>query len=194
MEEQYAGNLSANEIEQSYNGGEIVPIYTSDQLEKVGSGETVYVAEAGKIYTFTDDKSYLFYGQSEDLTDILNELIDKKISQSEVGSSTGKSTLLWENELESGSGIMSYEITVENLNKYKYLYMENYFYDDDTQRWEVSAVGTLFIPTQILIENSDVYHGVSKYECLRYVERDNLSINMEKSYSSRTKMKLYGIE
>lgn len=114
--------MGANEIEQSYNGGDIIPIYTSDQLEKVGSGESVYVAETGKIYTFSDDKSYLFYGQSEDLTAILNELIDQRLSGL-TGSSTGKSTLLWENP-NSSNEQKEETIEVENLNKYKYIFIE----------------------------------------------------------------------
>ena len=131
------------------------------------------------------------------LNNIDKYLENGKIDSSEnvnTSTSSGKSTLLWENELEIGPEIMNYEITVEDFHKYKYIYMENYFYDDDTKKWKVSGVGTSFIPTQILIENRDISHGISNSECLRYVEKNKLSINMTKSTLHRVKMKIYGIE
>ena len=124
--------MSINEIAQSYEGGDIVPIYTAEQLEKVGTGETAYVAETGKIYTFEDDKSYLFYGQSEDLTKILNDLIDERLGTSS-GTTTGTKTLLWEKELAAGeysTETIIEEINVENLSKYKQLFIELIYPED----------------------------------------------------------------
>ena len=124
--------MSINEIAQSYEGGDIVPIYTAEQLEKVGTGETAYIAETGKIYTFEDDKSYLFYGQSEDLTKILNDLIDERLGTSS-GTTTGTKTLLWEKELAAGeysTETIIEEINVENLSKYKQLFIELIYPED----------------------------------------------------------------
>lgn len=120
--------MSINEIAQSYEGGDIVPIYTSEQLEKVGTGETAYVAETGKIYTFEDDKSYLFYGQSEDLTKILNDLIEEKLGTSS-GTTTVTKTLLWEREIPRNDNADEVikeerEIEVKNLSEYKQLIIE----------------------------------------------------------------------
>ena len=199
MEEQYAGNLSANEIEQSYNGGEIVPIYTSDQLEKVGSGETVYVAETGKIYTFSDDKSYLFYGQSEDLTAILNELIDQRLSEL-TGSSTGKSTLLWEKELDTSASTNEYietTIQVEALDKYKHIYFSAMVQSEEFGEWsplaELGASG--YIPMQIIKENNDLYYGPAFTLRAKYIDSSNLGINyVDINYGHAVKYQIYGVE
>ena len=183
--------MGANEIEQSYNGGDIIPIYTSDQLEKVGSGESVYVAETGKIYTFSDDKSYLFYGQSEDLTAILNELIDQRLSEL-TGSSTGKSTLLWEYETTSGSSTVYNEITlqVENLDKYKYLYIE--IHQNNNEEW-IPMSNASFVPMHVLKEDNSNYHGAAKMFSIKYVD-NNLNIQYMEHNSITHKYKLYGIE
>lgn len=69
------------ELAQSYNGGDIVPIYTSEQLAKVGTGETAYSSETGKVYTFSDDKTYMFYGESEDITDVINRIVSNVVNE-----------------------------------------------------------------------------------------------------------------
>ena len=58
-----------------------MPIYTSEQLAKVGTGETAYSAETGKVYTFSDDKTYMFYGESEDITDVINRIVDERVNE-----------------------------------------------------------------------------------------------------------------
>lgn len=127
------------------------------------------------------------------MTAILNELIDQRLSGL-TGSSTGKSTLLWEKELESGSQeIMEETFQVEDLDKYKFLYMETYFYDNETKKWNVSGEGTSFIPMQIIINNRDIYHGLLDFN-IRYIDKNNLSVNFSKSYSYLTKNKIYGVE
>lgn len=76
IEENYKNEeVTEEEIYQQYDGGDIIPIYTPEQFAKVGSGETAYSAETGKVYTFTTDKTYMFYGQSEDLTDVIQNSI-----------------------------------------------------------------------------------------------------------------------
>ena len=67
-------NVTAEELYKSYDGGDVIPIYTPEQFAKVGSGEEVYVKETGKFYTFSIDKTYMFYGVPEDLTNLLNQL------------------------------------------------------------------------------------------------------------------------
>ena len=58
-----------------------MPIYTSEQLAKVGTGETAYSAETGKVYTFSDNKTYMFYGESEDITDVINRIVDERVNK-----------------------------------------------------------------------------------------------------------------
>ena len=75
IEENYNNsNVTAEELYKSYDGGDVIPIYTPEQFAKVGSGEEVYVRETGKFYTFSIDKTYMFYGVPEDLTNLLNKL------------------------------------------------------------------------------------------------------------------------
>ncbi len=71
--------LQEEELYKQYEGGDIVPVYTPQQFEKVGSGEEVYVAEEGKIYTYSTDKTYMFYGIAEDLTETLRDQIREEI-------------------------------------------------------------------------------------------------------------------
>ena len=58
-----------------------MPIYTSEQLAKVGTGEKAYSAETGKVYTFSDDKTYMFYGASEDITDVIKSIVSDAVNE-----------------------------------------------------------------------------------------------------------------
>lgn len=58
-----------------------MPIYTSEQLAKVGTGETAYSAETGKVYTFSDDKTYMFYGESEDISDVIKNIVSDAVNE-----------------------------------------------------------------------------------------------------------------
>lgn len=90
IEEQYQNSeLTANDLYQEYDGGDIVPIYTPQQFAKVGSGEEVYVAQTGKFYTFSIDKTYMFYGVPEDLDLLLSELKEEIKSEIKIELGTG---------------------------------------------------------------------------------------------------------
>ena len=169
--------MSINEIAQSYEGGDIVPIYTSEQLEKVGTGETAYVAETGKIYTFEDDKSYLFYGQSEDLTKILNDLIDKRLT-------SGTKTLLWEMQTTNNYSTVENEINIEDLSKYRQLYVEG---------TNGSVIYYNYINIKDLQENTGVYLGIGAdyIPMVKYTSENKVTIRY---YSAGITYKLYGIE
>ena len=180
--------LSINEIAQSYEGGDIVPIYTAEQLEKVGTGETAYVAETGKIYTFEDDKSYLFYGQSEDLTKILNDLIDERLGTSS-GTTTGTKTLLWETEITSSDYSEEEEINVENLSKYKQLFIECI---DEYDKYILFD----YVSIDYMKENIGYYilPGLTP-NYLKYINENTLSIgNYGGKVSNPITYRIYGIE
>ena len=82
-------NVTAEELYKSYDGGDVIPIYTPEQFAKVGSGEEVYVKETGKFYTFSIDKTYMFYGVPEDLTNLLNKLKQEIKNEVKVEIGTG---------------------------------------------------------------------------------------------------------
>ena len=199
--------LSINEIAQSYEGGDIVPIYTAEQLEKVGTGETAYVAETGKIYTFEDDKSYLFYGQSEDLTKILNDLIDERLGTSS-GTTTGTKTLLWEREIprnDNADEIIAEEreIEVKNLSEYKQLIIEieigitnrNMETDIDTKMIEHE-----YLDIEYMKENNEnyitpSYTGLGASVAIKYINENTLNIvDPSETRMMNVTYRIYGIE
>lgn len=56
-------------VEEIYNDfigtDEYIPIYTAEQLKKVGTGENVYISEIGKYYTFDLDSNYILKNNIE---------------------------------------------------------------------------------------------------------------------------------
>ena len=57
---QIYNSVSAEQAYNSYFGDNVVPIYTVDQLLKIGSGDSIQINEAGgKIYTFSKDATYV---------------------------------------------------------------------------------------------------------------------------------------
>lgn len=81
--------VTAEELYQHYDGGDIIPIYTPQQFAKVGSGEEVWVAETGKFYTFSIDKTYMFYGVPEDLELLLSTLKEEIKNELKIELGTG---------------------------------------------------------------------------------------------------------
>ena len=72
LEKQITGQIQdsyqedANTVYNSYFGGEVVPIYTAEQLLKIGSGEKIRINEEnGKIYTFSKDATYVLKNNLE---------------------------------------------------------------------------------------------------------------------------------
>lgn len=58
-----------NNIEEIYNNfigtDENIPIYTAEQLKKIGSGESIYISEVKKYYTFNLDSNYMLKNNIE---------------------------------------------------------------------------------------------------------------------------------
>ena len=72
LEKQITGQIQdsyqedANTVYNSYFGGEVVPIYTAEQLLKIGTGEKIRINEEnGKIYTFSKDATYVLKNNLE---------------------------------------------------------------------------------------------------------------------------------
>lgn len=67
IKETYEQDLdNVNEIYNSFVGTEeYIPIYTAEQLKKVGTSESVYVAEVGKYYTFNLNSKYILKNNIE---------------------------------------------------------------------------------------------------------------------------------
>ena len=67
------GNASEYDEYKSYFDGEIVPIYSAEELKKVGSGEKIAISkENGKIYTFSDTATYVLKNDIK-VSSFLNE-------------------------------------------------------------------------------------------------------------------------
>lgn len=67
IKETYEQDL--DNIEEIYNNfvgtEEYIPIYTAEQLKKVGTGESVYISEVGKYYTFNLNSKYILKNNIE---------------------------------------------------------------------------------------------------------------------------------
>ena len=82
MEQEYnSSTQTAEDLYQSFLGGEIVPVYTAEQFAKVGTGEQLYVEQTGKIYTFGTEQTYMFYGIAEDLTNKIRSELKAKMKE-----------------------------------------------------------------------------------------------------------------
>ena len=56
----YETDTAQNAYDSFFTSADVIPIYTEDQLLKIGSNENVYIKEAGgKYYTFADDATYV---------------------------------------------------------------------------------------------------------------------------------------
>lgn len=69
IKEIYEKNINDEKLEEIYNDfigkDENIPIYTAEQLQKVGSGENVYISEVGKYYTFNLNSNYILKNNIE---------------------------------------------------------------------------------------------------------------------------------
>lgn len=190
IEKSYSKGENAAELYASYEGGDIVPIYTPEQFAKVGTGETVYVAETGKIYTFSTDKTYMFYGQSEDITEIINKIIDERLNSSP---SEEKATLLWEKISGNSYDTIKEEITVENLQQYKRLLVQ---VQDvvGTSQGSDQVMMYEYLDIKDIKKNVGVYmvKGSEYIPMIKYINETTLGILY--SDMQNCKFELYGIE
>ena len=190
IETSYSKGENAAELYASYEGGDIVPIYTPEQFAKVGTGETVYVAETGKIYTFSTDKTYMFYGQSEDITEIINKIIDERLNSSP---SEEKATLLWEKISGNSYNAIKEEITVENLQQYKRLLVHAQGVVETSQGSD-QVMMYEYLDIKDIKKNVGVYmvNGSEYIPMIKYINETTLGILY--SDMKNYKFELYGIE
>lgn len=190
IEKSYSKGENAAELYASYEGGDIVPIYTPEQFAKVGTGETVYVAETGKIYTFSTDKTYMFYGQSEDITEIINKIIDERLNSSP---SEEKATLLWEKISGNSYNTIKEEITVENLQQYKRLLVQVQGVVETSQGSDQGMMYE-YLDIKDIKKNVGVYmvNGSNYIPMIKYINETTLGILY--SDVQNYKFELYGIE
>ena len=69
----YLNGENENMIAAQYVGGDIIPIYTEEQIKKIGSGDNIYID--GKNYIFSTQKTYLLQNDI-----VFNETNDNKFS------------------------------------------------------------------------------------------------------------------
>ena len=120
VEKQYNDTqLVAEDLYLAYDGGDIVPVYTPEQFAMVGTGEEVFVEQTGKIYTFSADKTYLFYGAADDfatlLTTLKNQVKIELAVASEVVTAVAESVTLYEGVNNNLEKYFAYTENEDNL-------------------------------------------------------------------------------
>lgn len=74
--------INSKTDERRYRKEEIIPVYTEEQLLKMGTGESVYVEEENKTYTYDTGLRYEYKNTIEmqsDYTDTLNKISNGQI-------------------------------------------------------------------------------------------------------------------
>lgn len=109
----YDNSESITDIYNSYFADEVIPIYTVEQLLKIGTGDNIVIKEAGnKIYNFGQDGIYMLMNDLEfDVADYQDEL------------NNGDWIPLGDQEGLDFEG-NNREITVEHFNNFKRIYTE----------------------------------------------------------------------
>ena len=117
----YSRGLSAEEIkinskadERRYKQENIIPVYTAEQLQKVGSGESVYVEQENKTYVYNNGAKYEYKNNIDTNTDYT--VIADKINKGEIFIKIN------ENEIKNGDNYYKYnsQYTIAT-NKYGYV-------------------------------------------------------------------------
>lgn len=199
IEENYSGEQSAGELADSYEGGEIIPIYTPEQFSRVGTGETAYVAETGKVYTYSADKTYMFYGQAEDITNVVNQIIEDKMANSSTSGSSGKATLLWDSNPGGATTDTSKigNITVDNLSKYKKIYMCCDYSRDSGNSWITGVISAqIYCPIEEFTADTSKMWLFNEVSYIQYRSDTSIYVNViiSDGTSEVFRYKIYGIE
>ena len=166
IEEQYNDtNLTSKDLYLQYDGGDIVPVYTPEQFTKVGSGEEVYVEQTGKIYTFSTDKTYMFYGAPEDFNNLLvtmQENVKEQIRISLVGeavTATAMDVSVLEGEDHKLSEYFSYNETEEDAIA-SVVYTDTCHADENVTNTKYLAEGTHKIKCTVTKTSGTVSNAV----------------------------------
>ena len=146
------------------------------------------------------------YNNSVEKEQILINNVDKYLENGEIDSSenvntstsSGKSTLLWEKEVEpaENTAINEETIQLENLDKYKYIFLSVHRWEDAVGEWiTIDFTNTaVLIPIDIIKENTDTNYGPSSVFLLKYIAENNFKV-MYLSYSEISmKLQIYGVE
>ena len=144
------------------------------------------------------------YNNSVEKEQMLINNVDKYLENGEIDSSenvntstsSGKSTLLWEKEVEpaENTAINEETIQLENLDKYKYIFLSVHRWEDG--EWiPIDFTNTaVLIPIDIIKENTDTNYGPSSVFLLKYIAENNFKV-MYLSYSEISmKLQIYGVE
>ncbi len=146
------------------------------------------------------------YNNSVEKEQMLINNVDKYLENGEIDSSenvntstsSGKSTLLWEKEVEpaENTAINEETIQLENLDKYKYIFLSVHRWEDAVGEWRpIDFTNTAaLIPIDIIKENTDTNYGPSSVFLLKYIAENNFK-GMYLSYSEISmKLQIYGVE
>ena len=145
------------------------------------------------------------YNNSVEKEQILINNVDKYLENGEIDSSenvntstsSGKSTLLWEKEVEPAENTARKEETIqlENLDKYKYIFLSVHCWEDAVGEWIPTDIANTaaLIPIDIIKENTDTNYGSASGFMLKYIAENNFK-GMYVSYSVSMKLQIYGVE
>ena len=104
---------NVDDVYNSFIGTESVPIFTAEQLKKIGSGESIYISQVGKYYKFNLDSNYVLKNDIELNKYTVNESGDITFdSTAEKWNPIGTSTKPFTGEF-NGNG---YTISGLNIN------------------------------------------------------------------------------
>ena len=114
-----------------------------------------------------------------------------------TSTSSGKSTLLWEKEVEAGNGNGMNEETIqlENIDKYKYLLLSIHMLNNEMEWIPIEQMSSSeLMPIDIIKGNRDLSYGPSQYFMLRYIAENNFKITYFLDDSIPVKIQVYGVE
>lgn len=80
LRNEYSNGETAEDAYKEYLGGDVIPIYTANQLKKMGTDEVVYIN--GKEYYFAEGKIYVLQNNitfDGDFSEIQNKIDNKKV-------------------------------------------------------------------------------------------------------------------
>lgn len=121
IEENYNNtSLDAEDLYKNYEGGDVVPVFTPEQFTMVGTGETGYVPETGKIYAYTTDKTYMFYGTSEDITDVITAKVEEIVASKGYATEDKVEEIVGNNSIDQMYPIGSIYISTTETNPADY--------------------------------------------------------------------------
>lgn len=178
--------INSKSDERRYKNQKIIPVYTAEQVEKIGSGESVYVEAESKTYNYASGAMYEYKNDIEITTNYID--IIEKLNKGEIFIKLNEKVL--KNGEKYYTSNSKYSIAV---NKYGYV-TENLEllldgidntgngHSNTTETWKDlsgnNRDGTLknTIATSAWVENGMKFDGEDDYVLIAQMNYDNITI------------------